>query len=78
MFLEKSGGGLFVDLIPRVVINPVIFMYQKVKSVERALKIMELLREKSIANDFVSPREAAKAAGISSVSAYNIINTLAE
>lgn len=53
-------------------------MYQKVKSVERALKIMELLREKSIINEFVSPREAAKAAGISTVSAYNILNTLAE
>ena len=53
-------------------------MYQKVKSVERALKIMELLREKSIMNEFVSPREAAKTAGISSVSAYNILNTLAE
>ena len=50
-------------------------MYQKVKSVERALKIMELLREKSIVNEFVSPREAAKAAGISTVSAYNILNT---
>ena len=53
-------------------------MYQKVKSVVRALKIMELLREKSILNEFVSPREAAKAAGISPVSAYNILNTLAE
>ena len=53
-------------------------MYQKVKSVERALKIMELLREKSIANEFVSPREAAAVAGISPVSAYNILNTLAE
>ena len=53
-------------------------MYQKVKSVERALKIMELLREKSILNEFVSPREAAEAAGISPVSAYNILNTLAE
>ena len=53
-------------------------MHQKVKSVERALKIMELLREKSIINEFVSPREAAKAAGISTVSAYNILNTLAE
>ena len=53
-------------------------MYQKVKSLERALKIMELLREKSILNEFVSPREAAEAAGISPVSAYNILNTLAE
>ena len=53
-------------------------MYQKVKSVARALKIMELLREKSIANEFVSPREAAETAGISAVSAYNILNTLVE
>ena len=53
-------------------------MYQKVKSVERAMKILELLREKSIANEFVSPQEAAKAAGISPVSAYNILNTLAD
>ena len=53
-------------------------MYQKVKSVVRALTIMELLREKSLANEFVSPQEAAKAAGISAVSAYNILNTLAE
>jgi DNA-binding IclR family transcriptional regulator len=53
-------------------------MYQKVKSVVRALKIMELLREKSLANEFVSPREAAEAAGVSAVSAYNILNTLAE
>lgn len=53
-------------------------MYQKVKSVERALKIMELLREKSITNEFVSPKEAAQAANISSVSAYNILNTLEE
>ena len=53
-------------------------MYQKVKSVERAMKILELLREKSIANEFVSPQEAAKAAGISAVSAYNILNTLAD
>jgi len=53
-------------------------MPQKVKSVERALKIMELLREKSIVNEFASPQEAAKVAGISSVSAYNILNTLVE
>ena len=53
-------------------------MYQKVKSVERALKIMELLREKSILNEFVSPREAAEVADISTVSAYNILNTLIE
>ena len=53
-------------------------MYQKVKSVVRAVKIMELLREKSILNEFVSPKEAARAAGISSVSAYNILNTLEE
>lgn len=53
-------------------------MYQKVKSLERALKIMELLREKSIRNEFVSPKEAAAAASISSVSAYNILNTLEE
>ena len=53
-------------------------MYQKVKSVVRALKIMELLREKSILNEFVSPGEAARAAGISPVSAYNILNTLEE
>ena len=53
-------------------------MYQKVKSLERALKIMELLREKSILNEYVSPREAAAAAGISAVSAYNILNTLEE
>ena len=53
-------------------------MYQKVKSLERALKIMELLRAKSIVNEFVSPREAAEIAGISAVSAYNILNTLVE
>ena len=53
-------------------------MYQKVKSLERALKIMELLREKSFRNEFVSPKEAAAAAGISRVSAYNILNTLEE
>lgn len=53
-------------------------MYQKVKSLERALKIMELLREKSILNEYVSPREAAEAAQISAVSAYNILNTLEE
>ena len=53
-------------------------MYQKVKSLERALKIMELLREKSIRNEFVSPGEAARTAGISRVSAYNILNTLEE
>lgn len=53
-------------------------MYQKVKSVVRAVRIMELLREKSILNEFVSPQEAARAAGISSVSAYNILNTLEE
>ena len=53
-------------------------MHQKVKSVERALKIMELLRTKSLANEFVSPREAANAANISTVSAYNILNTLVE
>ena len=51
-------------------------MYQRVKSLERALKIMELLREKGMRSEFVSPREAAEAAGISSVSAYNILNTL--
>ena len=53
-------------------------MYQKVQSLVRALKIMELLREKSIMNEFVSPQEAARAAGISTVSAYNILNTLAD
>ncbi len=53
-------------------------MYQKVKSVARALKIMELLRKKNIVNEFVSPREAADATGISAVSAYNILNTLVE
>ena len=53
-------------------------MYQKVKSVERALKILELLREKSIVNEFVSPQEAARAAGVSPVSAYNILNTLVD
>ena len=53
-------------------------MYQKVKSLERALKILELLREKSIVNEYVSPQEAARAAGISSVGAYNILNTLVE
>ena len=53
-------------------------MYQKVKSVERALKIMELLREKSLTNEFVSPQLAARVAGVSAVSAYNILNTLAE
>ena len=51
-------------------------MYQKVKSLARGLKIMELLREKSILNEFVSPKDAAKAAGISPVSAYNILKTL--
>ena len=53
-------------------------MYQKVKSVERALKILELLREKNIANEYVSPQEAARAADVSPVTAYNILNTLAE
>jgi len=53
-------------------------VYQKVKSVIRAIKIMELLREKSILNEYVSPQEAARAAGISSVSAYNNLNTLEE
>ena len=51
-------------------------MYQKVKSLERALRIMELLRAKSMVNEFVSPGEAAEAAGISAVSAYNILKTL--
>ena len=51
-------------------------MYQKVKSVERALKIMELLREKSIINEFVSPREAAKAAGMDTVMVANPGNTI--
>ena len=53
-------------------------MYQKVKSLVRALKIMELLREKSILNEYVSPQDAARAAGISTVSAYNILKTLEE
>lgn len=53
-------------------------MYQKVKSVERALKILDLLREKSIINEYVSPREAARAADVSPVTAYNILNTLAD
>ena len=52
--------------------------YQKVQSVIRALKIMELLREKSLRNEFVSPSEAAEAAGTSRITAYNILNTLAE
>ena len=53
-------------------------MYQKVKSLVRALKIMELLREKSILNEYVSPQDAARVAGISTVSAYNILKTLEE
>ena len=53
-------------------------MYQKVKSLERALKIMELLREKSLSNEFVSPGEAARLTGITAVSAYNILKTLEE
>lgn len=39
---------------------------------------MELLREKSLRNEYVSPGEAAKAAGISRISAYHILNTLAD
>ena len=73
-----AGAIFFGDINNSLMMRGHGIVYQKVRSVERALKIMELLRAKSLANEFVSPREAARAAGVSAVGAYNILNTLVD
>lgn len=52
--------------------------YQKVLSVVKAMKILECLREKTLRNEYLTLSEAAEAAEISHVSAYNLLKTLEE